>query len=79
MNQEYSSYGEFLKLSICEGDTCIPKVKFEEPLTVQNRHFIECIQNGKQPLSDGKFAVSVVKALEGVMQSLKYTEGVKIC
>lgn len=79
MNQEYSSYGEFLKLSICEGDTFIPKVKFEEPLTVQNRHFIECIQNGKQPLSDGKFAVSVVKALEGVIQSLKYTEGVKIC
>ena len=46
------------------GDIVVPFVSPEEPLAVQDRHFIECIANGARPLSDGEDGLSVVKALE---------------
>jgi len=46
------------------GDIVVPFVSPEEPLVVQDRHFIECIANGARPLSDGEDGLSVVKTLE---------------
>ncbi len=46
------------------GDIVVPFVSPEEPLAVQDGHFIECIVKGAQPLSDGEDGLSVVEALE---------------
>jgi predicted dehydrogenase len=46
------------------GDIVVPFVSPEEPLVVQDRHFIECIANAARPLSDGEDGLSVVEALE---------------
>jgi predicted dehydrogenase len=35
-----------------------------EPLRLEFEHFLECIAEGKQPLSDGESAMRVVKVLE---------------
>ena len=42
-----------------------------KPLTVQLKHFLDCIQNNKDPLTSGKEALEVVKVLECAEKSLK--------
>ncbi len=46
------------------GDIVVPFVSPDEPLAVQDRHFVECIANTARPLSDGEDGLSVVEALE---------------
>jgi len=46
------------------GDILVPFVSPEEPLAVQDRHFVECIAKGVRPLTDGENGVAVVEALE---------------
>lgn len=46
------------------GDIVVPFVSPEEPLAVQDRHFLDCIANGTPPLTDGANGVAVVEALE---------------
>ena len=42
-----------------------------KPLTLQLKHFLDCIQNNKEPLTSGKEALEVVKVLEYAEKSLK--------
>jgi predicted dehydrogenase len=65
----YDDYGQFHLLSR-EGDITIPKVKAEEPLKAQNRHFLQAIQEGRLRMSDGTFATNISKVLEAINQSL---------
>ena len=44
---EYDSYGDYL--SIRHGDVHIPHLNLLEPLTVECRHFVECIQQKRSP------------------------------
>jgi predicted dehydrogenase len=46
------------------GDIVVPFVSPDEPLAVQDRHFVECITTAARPLSDGEDGLSVVEALE---------------
>ncbi len=46
------------------GDIVVPFVSPDEPLAVQDQHFVECIANGARPLTDGEDGLSVVEALE---------------
>ena len=46
------------------GDIVVPFVSPEEPLGVQDRHFIDCIESGARPLTDGENGLAVVEALE---------------
>ena len=46
------------------GDIVVPFVSPDEPLAVQDRHFIECIADRARPLTDGEDGLSVVEALE---------------
>lgn len=64
------SYGEF-KLRIREGDIYSPKIDLSEPLKNQCLHFIECIEKGKRPLTDGYFGLDVITILEAANASLK--------
>ena len=46
------------------GDAWLPRIQFQEPLKVEVQHFLECIEKGTQPLTDGRHGRDVVSVLE---------------
>jgi len=58
-------------LSIRSGDIWIPKTPGGEPLRVECLHFLECIEKGQAPRSDGRDGLRVVRVLEAATRSLK--------
>jgi predicted dehydrogenase len=64
----FTDYAEYL--SIRNGDIHIPQVAMVEPLEVQSRHFLECIETGRTPRTDGASALEVVRVLEAAQRSL---------
>lgn len=53
------------------GDIVSPYIDFAEPLQVEDEHFIECVQTGAAPLTDGVSGFAVVAALEAAEQSMR--------
>lgn len=66
---DYNTYGEYLSLRF--GDILIPKLEATEPLKVECQHFLECVKERKNPRSDGKDGLRVLKVLEAAQLSLK--------
>ena len=66
----YDTYGEF-QFSYRYGDILSPRIDDQESVKLECQHFIECIQNGKTPRSDGKSGLRVVKILEAINTSMK--------
>lgn len=54
-----------------DGEYQAVDIEDTKPLTVQLKHFLECIQNNKEPLTSGDEALKVVKVLEYAEKSLK--------
>ena len=65
------SFAEF-QFQLRVGDLVIPSLQFGEPLHAECRHFIDCVENGRQPLTDGLSGLKVVKVLEAAERSLKH-------
>jgi predicted dehydrogenase len=65
---ESASFGEN-QLTYRFGDTVSPHVSAVEPISVQLRHFLSCIEEGSNCMSDGRFGLEVVKALESADRS----------
>jgi predicted dehydrogenase len=65
-----SDYGEFLHVSMWDGDVQLPKVLMEEPLKAQDRYFLTCVEQQKIDRSDGKFGLGVVGVLAAIEASL---------
>lgn len=53
------------------GDSYIPYLKQEEPLAVECQHFLDCIENGTEPLTSGRKGLELVRILEAASKSLK--------
>ncbi|MGK0289392.1 MAG: putative dehydrogenase [bacterium] len=53
------------------GDMYAPKLDGTEALKLECAHFLECIQEKKQPISDGKFGLEIVQMLEAAQISIK--------
>ncbi|KAA3646304.1 MAG: gfo/Idh/MocA family oxidoreductase [Chloroflexi bacterium] len=53
------------------GDMWAPKIERSEALRVEALHFVECIQDNKTPLTDGKAGLRVVRILEAANQSMQ--------
>jgi predicted dehydrogenase len=66
----YDTFGEF-KLLYRFGDTYSPRIETKEPLRQECLHFLDCINTGKQPRSDGKSGLKVVRIIEAAQRSLK--------
>ncbi|MGN6384739.1 MAG: Gfo/Idh/MocA family protein [Verrucomicrobiota bacterium] len=66
----YNTFAEFT-YSYHYGDIYIPYVKQEEPLKVECQHFIDCINTGAAPITDGRHGLELVKILEASSESLK--------
>ena len=64
----FVSYGDSLTLRY--GDIHIPHLPMTEPLRLECQHFIECVEQRRQPLTDGPSGLAVVQALEACQRSL---------
>jgi len=64
------TFGEF-QLSYRYGDITIPSLPSTEPLRLECEHFLECIETGRTPLTDGRHGLHVVRVLELAQASLK--------
>ncbi|MFN2222135.1 MAG: Gfo/Idh/MocA family oxidoreductase [Chloroflexota bacterium] len=64
------TFGDF-SFAYHYGDLVIPHIQHKEPLRAECQHFLECIVEGKQPLSDGYSGLRVVKILEAAQASLE--------
>jgi len=68
--QSYDSFKEF-QMIIKDGKVDFPKIRQQEPLLVECRHFIDCVKNNIKPLTDGNDGLEVLKVLIGIQKSLK--------
>jgi predicted dehydrogenase len=66
----YDTFAEF-HYSYHYGDVYVPYIKQEEPLKVECQHFLDCIMEGKTPLTGGKQGMELVQILEASSASLK--------
>jgi len=57
-------------INIRSGDILIPKTPGGEPLRIECLHFLECIEKGRTPRSDGRDGLRVVRVLEAAGRSL---------
>ena len=64
----YESYGEYISLRF--GDIVIPQLSNDEPLKMECEHFVECLTERKQPISDGYSGLRVVRVLDALQHSL---------
>jgi len=46
------------------GDILMPQIKFSEPLRAEAEHYVDCIRNGRAPLTGIDHARTVVSILE---------------
>ena len=65
----FVSYGDSLTLRY--GDIHIPHLPMTEPLRLECQHFVDCIEQGARPLTDGPSGLAVVQALEACQRSLE--------
>ncbi|MFP4056413.1 MAG: Gfo/Idh/MocA family protein [Candidatus Brocadiia bacterium] len=65
----YESYGDLLTLRY--GDIHIPHVPMTEPLRIECEHFVRCVDQGREPLTDGRNGLAVVQVLEAAQKSLQ--------
>jgi predicted dehydrogenase len=58
-------------MSYRHGDIVSPYVAMNEPLRVEDEHFLDCVQTGLRPLSDGESGLEVVRVLEAAQRSMR--------
>ena len=66
----YDTYAEF-QFSYRYGDIYTPLINEYEPLRRECEHFLECINEGKKPKSDGYSGLRVISILEAANRSLR--------
>ncbi len=63
-------------ISYRTGDMYSPKIEATEALQLETQHFIDCIENGTRPETDGQAGLRVVKILEAASKSIQNRGGV---
>lgn len=59
-----------MPLTYRHGSITSPYISFQEPLLLEDRHFIECIREKRQPQANGSSGLAVVRTLEAAERSL---------
>lgn len=72
-----SDFGEF-QLTYRMGDVISPNLANVEPLAAEIDHFIQCIESGKPPITDGVFGSKVVGAIEMAVAERHWYEEVTV-
>ncbi len=60
-----------LKVQYRVGDMYAPKLEDHEALALATEHFVECLSNGNDPLTNGRAGLEVVKVLVASKESLE--------
>jgi predicted dehydrogenase len=66
----YDTFAEF-QYSYHYGDVYVPYVKQEEPLKLECQHFLDCVREGRTPITCGRKGTEVVRILELASESLR--------
>jgi predicted dehydrogenase len=66
-DEKADSYGEYITRN---GDAWSPRLPAAEPLRLECEHFLECVREGRTPLSDGESGLRVVRVLEQLQDEL---------
>lgn len=53
------------------GDMWAPKLDGSEALRIEGEHFVDCILNGKTPITDGRLGMRVVEVIEAATSSMR--------
>jgi predicted dehydrogenase len=61
-----------------QGDIVSPQIQSHEPLRLEDQHFVDCIRQRTNLLSDGTSGAAVVAALEAIDQAVKSGQSVMI-
>jgi predicted dehydrogenase len=64
------TFGEY-QFAYHYGSVLSPYIEFEEPLRAECLHFLDCVANRKNPLTDGRNGAEVVAVVEAAERSLK--------
>jgi predicted dehydrogenase len=67
-DEDARSWGEYVARS---GESFSPRIGNVEPLRVECEHFVQCVQTGARPRSDGESGLRVVRVLEALQRSLE--------
>jgi predicted dehydrogenase len=59
------------RMMVREGDIHIPKVAASQPLRNECDHFLDCIETGDTPITDGREGLAVVRVLEAIDASIR--------
>jgi predicted dehydrogenase len=66
-DEKAQSYGEYITRS---GDVMSPRIANTEPLRLECEHFVDCVRDGRRPISDGASGLRVVRVLEALQAAL---------
>jgi predicted dehydrogenase len=53
------------------GDMWAPKLEGTEALSMEAAHFVDCIEHGKAPETDGQLGLRVVELIEAATSSMR--------
>ena len=68
---QWSNANSIEAISVRHGEIHIPVIDTYEPLNKELQHFVDCVQTGQTPRSDGRDGLRVIRVLEKAGQSLK--------
>lgn len=60
-----------MRIGYRTGDMWAPKVSMTEALRVEGEHFVDCIEHGKTPQTDGRMGLRVVELMEAAHRSMR--------
>jgi len=67
---EPQNFGEY-QLVLRDGDILSPRIPASEPLKEQCKHFVDCVLNGKEPITGGESGYDVLRVLEAINLSME--------
>ena len=60
-----------MRIGYRTGDMWAPKVSMTEALRVEGDHFVDCIEHGKTPQTDGRLGLRVVELMDAAHRSMR--------
>ncbi|MFP6623727.1 MAG: Gfo/Idh/MocA family oxidoreductase [Myxococcota bacterium] len=58
------------RMVVRDGDISVPKVPASQPLRNECDHFLDCIESGGVPITDGREGLAVVRTLDAISRSI---------
>jgi predicted dehydrogenase len=70
IDQLEGTYLEY-KTMVVDGGTTTPNIELNQPLQSECEHFLDCVETGAAPRSDGSNGMAVVRALKAAEKSME--------